>query len=174
MIIMLEGPDLAGKTTLAKQLQRKIKNSEIVHRGPPTGTVLQEYMSPLLEMRAKGGAYILDRWHWGEEIYGPILRGKSMFSDYTFRHVEQVCDDFGVTRVLLIPHMSVLEERYKERGDALLSFTQVCEAAGQYQRILLSKRHTVHRFYAEDPTKVQVAWLVAEAAHRAEECGWTV
>lgn len=171
---MLEGPDLAGKTTLAKQLKRMIKNSEIVHRGPPTGTAAEEYITPLWDMYDRQGAYILDRWHWGEEIYGPLLRGRSIFTYEQFINCEASCDHLGVTRVLLLPAMSVLKERFEKHGDDLVSFTQLMDIAGQYQRIQLSDRHTVDKIFTTVPTKHEVATLVVEALHRAQEHGWKV
>ena len=173
MIIMLEGPDLAGKTTLAKMIRRRIKNSVIVHRGPPTGTWDDEYLKPLQEMYETGGAYILDRWHWGETIYGPILRGRSIVDDDALEVIETWCTEHGVTRVLLMPSYELLRKRWEQQGDELVtSLTQLMQIAGEYQRLPYDTRFTVN-FIGKQPADDRVvAWLIAEAALKAEAHGW--
>lgn len=130
---MLEGPDLAGKTTLAKMIQRRVKDAKIVHRGPPTKTWQEEYLYPLDDMAWRGGMWILDRWHWGEMIYGPLLRGCSLLDDEAVRQVEAKCDQHHVVRVLLLPSRILLEKRWRERGDDLVSLEQLMKVARAYR-----------------------------------------
>lgn len=76
MIIILEGPDGCGKTTLAKHLCKTFK-LDYKHEGPPsTNKSAYDHYSDLLE-DAHGKRVIFDRFALGELVYGPILRGIS-------------------------------------------------------------------------------------------------
>jgi hypothetical protein len=82
MLIILEGPDGAGKSTLALELVKKIAarrprdGVDAVHVGPPTRHPINEYLRPLRTYRPGANQHlILDRWHWGEAIY-PQIRGR--------------------------------------------------------------------------------------------------
>src|SRR5215212_9925147 len=94
MLIILEGPDCSGKTTLADQLQVEIERTtkEEVLRlssGPPTGHPLDEYVVPLLGYRPATGTHIIcDRLHWGETVYPMILKRPSGLDGAIFAYIE--------------------------------------------------------------------------------------
>jgi hypothetical protein len=74
--IIIEGPDGAGKTTLARQLAH-LTGKTYHHEGPPpAGSAFQHYMNLLL----RNEPTVFDRLFEGENIYGPILRGASGLS----------------------------------------------------------------------------------------------
>jgi energy-coupling factor transporter ATP-binding protein EcfA2 len=70
--IIIEGPDGAGKTTLARQLAH-LTGKAYHHEGPPPANPFQHYMNLLL----RNEPTVFDRLFEGENIYGPILRGAS-------------------------------------------------------------------------------------------------
>lgn len=73
MVIIIEGPDGAGKTVLAKQLCSKY-NLDYHHEGPPPRHVdALEYYGSILNTAERT---VFDRLALGERIYGPMLRGK--------------------------------------------------------------------------------------------------
>ena len=81
MIVILEGPDGAGKTTLAKQLHTWLSASDdcaIVHHGPYEGVVSSElariYFSSLLNALTYNKHVILDRAWYSEPIYAAEYR----------------------------------------------------------------------------------------------------
>lgn len=75
--IIIEGPDGAGKTTLAKQLAF-LTGKAYHHEGPPPQgvDVFQHYMSLLV----RNEPTVFDRLFEGENVYGPILRGATRLS----------------------------------------------------------------------------------------------
>jgi hypothetical protein len=73
--VILEGPDGAGKTQLA-QLLCKVHGFSYHHEGPPPAGVesLLHYYANILHSAQK--PTVFDRFHLGEMVYGPILRGQ--------------------------------------------------------------------------------------------------
>lgn len=67
-LIIIEGPDRTGKSTLAERLRTRAEEEpEVWHRGAPTRHPLQEYV---LEMeRFLPRRLVVDRWHVGQYVY---------------------------------------------------------------------------------------------------------
>lgn len=78
--IIIEGPDGAGKTTLARFLCHR-HNMGYHHEGPPpVGVSALEHYGRLLAEAPR--PTVFDRLHLGEVVYGPLLRGGSRLSTY--------------------------------------------------------------------------------------------
>lgn len=94
MLIILEGPDGSGKTTLANEFADELGRSssdvvKILHSGPPTRHPIDEYLRPLRDYRPGTGTHlILDRWHWGERVYPEVLGRKTELDLPAFRSIE--------------------------------------------------------------------------------------
>lgn len=121
MLIILEGIDGAGKSTLARQLTEVLARSGTVtniHRGPPTQHPLDEYLTPLLDYRpGTGQHWILDRWHVGERVY-PQLRGReTQFDDVMWWYVNRYVQRLGGVTVYCHRSTAGLEQTYRERGE---------------------------------------------------------
>lgn len=82
MLIILEGPDCAGKTTLANRLVDALRVGNPAdqvtyhHSDVPTRHPVDEYVAPLLDYRPGTGQHVVcDRWHVGETVY-PAVTGR--------------------------------------------------------------------------------------------------
>jgi thymidylate kinase len=82
MLIIVEGPDGAGKSTLVDALRERLLRSgsnqvDVLHAGPPKAHPLDEYLRPLSNYRPADADrhIIIDRWYWGELVY-PTVRGR--------------------------------------------------------------------------------------------------
>lgn len=108
MLIVLEGIDASGKTTLAESLAERA-NLEVRHFGPPDEhPVVQwgrEFDHPE-PMRV-----IYDRIHWGEPVYGPPYRGRSELGDVGFRWFEMILAARGAVTVVTRPDVQKTFER---------------------------------------------------------------
>lgn len=80
-VIILEGPDGAGKSTLADCLQQ-MTVYDSVHLSAPVNETAYElctrHLSAVLET---GNHTIFDRFHVSEPIYGPVARGYDTMCD---------------------------------------------------------------------------------------------
>lgn len=77
-IVILEGPDGGGKTKLAERL--RTYGFSYHHEGPPpkrrSWDALAHYGGLLERARRARHDTIFDRFHLGETIYGPLVRGE--------------------------------------------------------------------------------------------------
>jgi len=105
MIIVLEGPDGAGKTTLAQQLTLQFKLTKI-HVGPPTleqieGGLINHYASLLAA--AVDRDVVFDRLALGERVYGPIFRGRDALGASGWVRFDRLLRAAGAVQVLCLP-----------------------------------------------------------------------
>lgn len=114
MIIILEGPDGAGKTTLAKQLCARY-GVRYEHEGPPPNAsardVLRHYGLKLDEARRRNDHVVFDRLWVGERIYGPILRGANLLEN-TGPILRRLTLAVGARHVLCLPPFKVAREAF--------------------------------------------------------------
>lgn len=139
MLIVLEGADMVGKTTLADALigaavTRGVERIALLSAGPPDPgrTVMEIYEHDLLAHRSQimdpGTLIVADRWHLGELIYGPLLRDQSLLTPASMEHVELLLDALGAVRVVVtVRKPGDIVARFQERGDDLVSLKQIQE-----------------------------------------------
>lgn len=131
MLIILEGPDCAGKSTLADRLQAEIERTTKddvlrLSSGPPDGHPLDEYVVPLLGYRPANGTHVIcDRLHWGETVYPMILKRPSSLDAGIFAYIEAFLMSRGAYVVSMNQPTDVLEQRMRERGDDLIKPDQL-------------------------------------------------
>lgn len=158
MIIVLEGPDLAGKSTLARALA-DVTDLEVIHRGPPTQHPLYEY-----EPAGKWTG-ICDRWHLGETVYGPLLRGESKLDDAQLWHVAAYLRARGAIVVLLMTPLETILDRYAQRGDSLIKYDDLVRIYDRYNAYVGTHFRDI-TIMGNDPS------LYATFIHNAAHTAW--
>ena len=145
MLITIEGPDCGGKSTLTQQLIEAAAErgwlGQRVHKGPPAPDAdpFTEYESVLDVEPLRGlidsdhHLVVMDRWHVGEAIYGPLWRGHSRLSTAGLAHVEASLDALGAVRVMCLPAYHELQARFLTRGDDLTKFDELPRIHAEYQ-----------------------------------------
>lgn len=138
MIIIVEGVDCAGKTTFVDELHRVLPAAVRLSSGPPGPQVdmFEEYERRLYDALDTGKPVICDRWHWGERVYGPVLRGNDRLGLAGWRHVELFLRAHGAVAVYLHQPHDVLVDRLVRRGDAHVVPTQLRSLQLGYDRVL--------------------------------------
>lgn len=145
MIIVFEGPDLAGKSNAAQRVAA-VSTRELLKKGPPSGvSILEQYLGPIdhriLALTDGAQSLVLDRWHMGELVYGPILRGGSLLTEQQADYIDMVLQTFGAVFFHVTAPLNVLEDRYDIRGDGLIKRDQLGLIAHEYVRIFESRPH---------------------------------
>jgi hypothetical protein len=103
-MIVIEGPDGAGKTTLAKQLAADLK-LEYHHEGPPPKDIspLDHYGRVLEDFRRNKTDVVIDRFAYGERVYGPILRGKDNLGHVGWKLMVRLMRACSVVPIYCLP-----------------------------------------------------------------------
>jgi thymidylate kinase len=134
MLIILEGPDGAGKTTLAEALVAKT-GAELWHRGPIQGSPQEEYLDPITGWDSSTHV-ICDRWHLGELVYGPIFRGESKLDEDTRIDIDLAIRKAGGILVYCRPHVTSMQLNIRRRGDDMVSEDQLLDITAAYDRVM--------------------------------------
>lgn len=176
MLIIIEGPDGAGKTTLAKQLEEHLAFGVLLHRGPPERHPLYEYETSLYFYEryrpGKDAHVVCDRWHLGEVVYPQALSRKSLLNPASLWHIEMFLESRGAFLVHLTDETALLQDRIARRGDNLITPDQVGELRVAYTAaVQRSRLPKVQLYTSHDLTQAkvwEVTQLIINAARNVE------
>jgi energy-coupling factor transporter ATP-binding protein EcfA2 len=145
MLIVVEGPDGSGKSTFVDELstvmmrpsddnptEHQRSGMQILHSGPLMQHPLVEYEWRLHDYTPDQDI-IADRWHIGELIYGPLLRGSSAMTPAMKRHIDLVLFRLGAVKVFMDTPFEEVMRRIKIRGEDLI--------ADQHMRLVWQSYH---------------------------------
>lgn len=146
MLILLEGPDGAGKTSFAAELADTIGNFNevrVLHKGPPTSGPIEEYIGPLFDyMPGSGETIICDRWHVGEQVYPHILGRKTELTMLLLDQIEEFLNSLGALLIHVTAHTEDLIKHVTERGDDLIDVSMLATISQEYYRVMRVSRMT--------------------------------
>lgn len=139
-LIVIEGVDGSGKSTLVEELQN-LQSADVRHCGQLKQSALIEYEASLRDYKPTDDSLTLcDRWHIGELIYGPLLRGESKLSPSQFEHVELYLSARGALKLWVQTPISEIMRRIDSRGEELIPHHAIPYIWDWYHRFL-SKQH---------------------------------
>lgn len=115
-VLILEGPDCSGKSTLAKQLAT-FNGFEYRHLGrpKPNEDVFRTYTLELWRALKSPNPVVFDRLYLGETIYGPVMRGGSLLSPLQRLLIERLMAANDVKQVVCLPNFEVCRDKWRER-----------------------------------------------------------
>lgn len=179
ILILVEGPDGSGKSNLVADLvktiefQRPRDTVEVLHKGPPTKSLLDEYETPLLEYRPGRGHHIIcDRWHLGEWIYPQILGRDSDADDGMLWHIEAFLRSRGAMLVHTTLQTDLISSNIARRGDDLVTVLQTAEIMSGYMSMVRRTQLPLwtYDYTAHDATFASMGIVAsAEAAEKNAE-----
>ena len=142
MNIIIEGPDGAGKSTLANELA-KLLNMSVRHFGAPRNSVeaAQQYS---LYLDITDGLYntIIDRAWYSDMVYGPIFRNGAHINYQMMIHLERNLDDAVLIYCTGAEHEMWLAAQ--KRGETYVeNYTQFKEICRQYDYIMKQVPHNI-------------------------------
>jgi hypothetical protein len=114
VIIILEGPDGAGKTILAHELCTRL-HLGYHHEGPPPLHVEPLYHYGALLDAARYQRVVFDRLALGERVYGPLLRGHDRLGAEGWRVMRRLIVAVGAAEVLCLPPFHVVHDNWRAK-----------------------------------------------------------
>lgn len=144
--IILEGPDCAGKTTLARELEKC--GYEYIHNGPPDKPSMMEVYYDQLK-QAIERPIVIDRFHLGELVYGPLLRGHSGLTDEDYINLDAKIEAMGGIVIICLPTWRQVLDGWAARKaqEHIQQYDQLRESYTQYRRLLESHDNYIHYDY---------------------------
>ena len=111
MPIIIEGPDGAGKSTLAKSLADAL-DMNILKMTANGGQSVPEYLQKL----ACDGV-IIDRCWVSEQVYSDLFGREPRIDNDDAEALTEFCGLAGISIIVLLPPLHVVISRLNERGD---------------------------------------------------------
>lgn len=134
MLIIIEGPDGAGKTTLAKKLSSST-SKQIVHCGSALRKKSDFYSYTKQQI-------ILDRSWYSELVYGEVFREGSQISEEEMFELEMSAEQ--VSGALIIYCRADLETLWKRcKNTEPFTKKQVSQVLEEYDKLLLNSFHII-------------------------------
>jgi len=126
----LEGPDGAGKTTLANRFQEA--KFAYAHCGPPDRNAFDHWYD---EVYANQGPVVFDRLHVGSYVYGSIFRGADDMSRFERWLFDGLMIAAGATMVYTRPPQEAMERAQGEgdRGPDAVYETRMAQVYRAYE-----------------------------------------
>lgn len=132
MIIIVEGCDKSGKSTLSRLL-KSLLQADYYHSSLSLEEDLFLKYRSLIERVQK--LTICDRFYPSELVYGPIIRGHSRLSKEQFIKLNQLVARKGGFFVYCESSIEVITKRIQDRGDPLPS-NKVAQILDKYTKII--------------------------------------
>ena len=111
MPIIIEGPDGAGKSTLAKSLAGAL-DMNILKMTANGGQSMPEYVQKL-----KCDGIIIDRCWVSEQVYSDLFEREPRIDNDDAEALTEFCGLTGVPIIVLLPPLHIVIGRLNERGD---------------------------------------------------------
>ena len=142
MIIIIEGPDGAGKTTLAEKISKQTKYP-IRHRTKPANEEEKKLMMAQYLQDIKAGKnFIFDRCWYSEMAYGPVMRDNSVITYPQMYELEEALAKVGAIIIYCTGPKTSLWTRAIKRGEDYITsredFNAICD---NYETIMTVPHH---------------------------------
>lgn len=138
-VYVLEGPDGAGKSTMALRIQKIYQaygcDVPVVHSGPKGS--LAEMYSEAVELLKTHHTVIMDRSPISEMAYGPVLRGKILGDEVDWRLWHQFFEEHDAVGVWMTADLETLTKRAFARGETFINAEQLADIKKAYDQLAL-------------------------------------
>lgn len=116
-IIVIEGPDFSGKSTLAADLMQKYRNHVYIHCAV-TPNIHALHTNAILNAikLSEDFTVIIDRLHYSELVYGPIFRNGVSYDVETFDKIYSSETYPQIRKILCLPPKEIVLEGFKKRA----------------------------------------------------------
>jgi len=137
MIIILEGPDGSGKTTLAKQIARQTGYTYEHRSKPENEEEKARMMGEYIQMCKSKQNIIVDRCWYSEMVYGKVMRDQSYIDYPQMYELERMLAKNGAIIIYCTAPTAALWMRATKRGEDYITcredFNAICE---EYNKLM--------------------------------------
>lgn len=139
-VIIIEGPDGAGKTGYAKFLA-SITGYQYKHFSNPKSQAEKDNMFKMYaELLTSGEKLIVDRAWYSDMVYGPIFRGEATITQSQCDALEVLLEAIGGVVIYLTAPLQVCKERAFSRGEDYVSEDKYDAVWQEYERMFKKRR----------------------------------
>lgn len=172
MLILVEGSDCVGKSTLVARLAEEVARRDDLptndvftfHAGPPTQHPLDEYVKPLLDYRPDTGRNVIcDRWHLGESVYPNVFNRTTQLDAGINAYVDLFLRARGALLVYVDRDATETTDCLATRGDELVTPEQALIIRMGFERALAGCLLPIQLVRGPDVHSAVVALLVERA-----------
>lgn len=141
MILLVEGVDKSGKTSLIQELLKKFPGAIVIkNEHKPTdyspefiaGVYAGLYSGLRRLHKTQDPFIILDRSHITEIVYGHVLRNYNAYEVYDWKKVEEKIKKYTLLVYMYAPQ-EVLERRYVEEKEEFILEKHIPELLANYE-----------------------------------------
>lgn len=116
MIIIIEGENKCGKSTLAREIMSNFKFNYLKFSQPKKDPFI-EYMEALEYIEKLDGDWIFDRFYLGEMVYGPLYREKAGLTLKQQRAIEKRLHEMNTVIFYCVNDIEKIEKMFIEDGE---------------------------------------------------------
>lgn len=142
MILILEGPDGSGKTTLATRLHATT-GYPMYHRSKPENE--EDKANMMEQLKADLKKYknvIVDRCWYSEIVYGNVMRDGSVIDYPEMYDLERLALSKGALLIYCTGDPAAMYKRATARGeDYITSFADYMQICRSYDRLMFDMPH---------------------------------
>lgn len=143
MFIIIVGPDGAGKSTLARKISAQTGFEIIKRNKPESEEEKQQMYQQYCQVIMHRNNVIFDRFAYCEQVYGTVMRDKSVLSDAQVKYLESLLAMKGAIVIHCTDDIDVLWKRCKERGEAyVVDYNKLAQIKYMYDDIF-SQEHLI-------------------------------
>lgn len=151
-VLIFEGCDASGKTTIQEILREIIRHAFLIHTSAPVKGNSKEYFYNLLDKLTDFAGIInqplfFDRFHVGELVYGSIFRPETIddaVKEKMFRLEERLAER-EAKMVYITASPDTIVNRLKKRGDWYVQPSDVQRILDKYEQMLAKSRLPIFR-----------------------------
>lgn len=130
MIIIIEGPDGSGKTTLANKIKEQT-GYMLLHRSHHTDAKPDSLFDEYAQVIKAGKNCIMDRGWYSEMVYGPVMRDGSLITYPQMYELERLLAKSGALLIYCTAPERTLWKRCCLRGEDYVTsksaFERICK-----------------------------------------------
>jgi len=152
LVIILEGTNKSGKSTLADYINDNFpeKNFEMIKCSQPAivdgiNTALNEYHSILDTIENNPDInFIIDRFHYGSYVYGPIYRGVEDFGLEKFVDLEERIMKLNYIFILAIADKKFIKEKFISEKEEFAKLDKIDEEIALFKKTAKMSRININ------------------------------